>query len=420
MPSVKRAVVVARRGAFVLAGVTMASLAVAAFAKGMDLEDFRSSLRTWTLLAPGLHGYVVIIVPMLEAALAACFFLGVKRRFAILGSLVLLFGFTVLYSVQLSLGPPPDCNCFGKLLAYEQGVADGRAAIVRNLVLMGLLVPAVAISFWPVGKARSQSLTRNLRQRLGDQTGAGVFGASRGFTLLETIIVIFVIALLIAILFPAIGYVRRASRGVSDQADLRTHGTTMAAYSADHFGEFLTGSSPDDEIHVFGEGYLRAETVQYFMLFSFWPLEIVAQDYIDGFVGNELFVSSNDPDGDGFGSYHFPCVFIASPEYYSDRRVSGRSQWRATRQDEVVFSSDKVLMARTNRYSRVFQCENCDSVMAAFVDLSVRSVRQEDTAGGWPYGDGGPGGDGLEATIHPSSSDSILHTREGVRGRDTK
>lgn len=65
----------------------------------------------------------------------------------------------------------------------------------------------------------------------------------RGFTLVELLVVIGIIALLISILLPALNRARDAARGAACLSNLRQLGLTMFNYQADYKGRFVPYSS---------------------------------------------------------------------------------------------------------------------------------------------------------------------------------
>jgi len=62
--------------------------------------------------------------------------------------------------------------------------------------------------------------------------------ASRAFTLVELLVVIAIIALLMALLVPAVQRARKQAKGVACRANLRQWGTTLSLYLEDHDGHF--------------------------------------------------------------------------------------------------------------------------------------------------------------------------------------
>ena len=73
--------------------------------------------------------------------------------------------------------------------------------------------------------------------------------STAGFTLIELLVVIAIIALLLAILIPCLGKVRRQARGAVCQGNLRQWTTTLAAITEDNEGHFrLHGSLGADPI----------------------------------------------------------------------------------------------------------------------------------------------------------------------------
>lgn len=65
-----------------------------------------------------------------------------------------------------------------------------------------------------------------------------------GFTLIELLVVLSIIALLVAILLPALGKARNASNRVREASDTRQALTTIALFAADHDGELPAGQPP--------------------------------------------------------------------------------------------------------------------------------------------------------------------------------
>jgi len=72
--------------------------------------------------------------------------------------------------------------------------------------------------------------------------------ASRAFTLIELLVVIAIIALLLAILVPALSRVRKHAKAMICQSHLRQWGTALAAYTEDHQGRFPATMSGSDGI----------------------------------------------------------------------------------------------------------------------------------------------------------------------------
>ena len=73
----------------------------------------------------------------------------------------------------------------------------------------------------------------------------------RGFTLIELLVVIAIIALLMAVLMPALTRVKKQAKTVVCQARLHQWGTAWKLYTEEHNGRFLSG---DEWSEIMGEG----------------------------------------------------------------------------------------------------------------------------------------------------------------------
>jgi len=71
-----------------------------------------------------------------------------------------------------------------------------------------------------------------------------IVNEQRGFTLIELLVVIAIIALLVAILMPALQRVKKQAKAVVCQSNLKQWGTIFAMYTDDNNG-FLTASFLD-------------------------------------------------------------------------------------------------------------------------------------------------------------------------------
>ena len=63
----------------------------------------------------------------------------------------------------------------------------------------------------------------------------------RGFTLIELLVVIAIIALLMAILLPALSRVRKQAKDIICRSNLRQWGAILAMYAGENHGSFLSG-----------------------------------------------------------------------------------------------------------------------------------------------------------------------------------
>jgi prepilin-type N-terminal cleavage/methylation domain-containing protein len=86
---------------------------------------------------------------------------------------------------------------------------------------------SAAARAWP----RREAVRPQVRPRQ-----SSILNFADGFTLIELLVVISIVALLMAILTPALQRVRRQARAVACQANLRQWGILYATYTADNHG----------------------------------------------------------------------------------------------------------------------------------------------------------------------------------------
>jgi len=81
----------------------------------------------------------------------------------------------------------------------------------------------------------------------------------KGFTLVEIMIVVAIIALLAAIAVPNLLTARRSANDAATQAELRTLQTSLENYAIDNNGNYSTGNAEADMDHLVNGNYLRVD-----------------------------------------------------------------------------------------------------------------------------------------------------------------
>jgi len=86
--------------------------------------------------------------------------------------------------------------------------------------------------------------------------GAGRF-AARGFTLIELLVVISILAILIALLLPALRFARRTAGGINDRSNMRQLQVAHLHYASDHDEQLIPGYRLSDPPCWSGVAYDR-------------------------------------------------------------------------------------------------------------------------------------------------------------------
>jgi hypothetical protein len=78
---------------------------------------------------------------MIELLLAGSWVVGLRSRAIAMAAVLLLILLSGVYVIHLAVGVAPECECLGKLLAFERSEAVARYLLIRNLILVAMVVP---------------------------------------------------------------------------------------------------------------------------------------------------------------------------------------------------------------------------------------------------------------------------------------
>jgi prepilin-type N-terminal cleavage/methylation domain-containing protein len=387
----------------------MAVVLLAGLGKLIDLPAFESDLRTWQLLPSGWNRILALDVPAMECLVAGAWFLALGRRLPVVATGVMLVAFLIGYGVHLLFAEPPRCGCFGALLRFERQEHGAELAVGKNLFMLAMLLTGTRLV--PGNLADQHPRTRAARERIAASGAAH----STGFTLVEMILSITLIAILSALVIPSLSGVRRAARRVADHADLRTHATIMSAYTNDYRDVFPFTTDPDATYTVrrHPTGY-TIEIVYFGGSNSWhWPL-------LDGYYAEDLrgstFAANGDDDDYPFTSYWYAASFLARPEFWNEETRTGPNQWRSNAQGDVAFPSAKgILFNQLSMFPDPDEAiDNLRRVDVAFVDGSVRAVAWDALSPPYFRGEGNWQGSWFGSGLR------VMHTIDGTRGRDVR
>jgi len=236
-----------------------------------------------------------------------------------------------------------------------------------------------------------------------------------GFTLIETLISCALIAMLIGLLLPALGDVRRASRRAVSTANLRSHAQIFAAYTGDWkdtYPYFTTATATSSVVRNPARDI--AWVVPFFGAHLSWHIAL-ADGYYEGDHTSRAFRPPSRGDvSPGYTAYWYPCAFIASPAFWRPETREGPHQRGPTRVDQVLFSSSKALLVESDVVVPNEHVQLRPRINAACTDGSAAD-RDSALTHGTAYG----GADGpWQGAMHGAWWPPVHHTIGGVAGRD--
>ncbi len=208
-----------------------------------------------------------------------------------------------------------------------------------------------------------------------------------GFTLIESLVVAGLIAVLMSLVLPALFSARSNSRATTSLANLRTLGQTLAIYEEVQqtypFGRWGWANPPETGFNV-SFGFLS------WSIDRAWP--VLMHDVAPWPEHARAWVSPGAADPNRFAktwtdpistfttdlaSYRYSYAFIASGSLWDGRTEADESLIRPQRAANVVFPSGKVLMFDGER--AYLRAEHADSparpVLMADVSAGIRSDR---------------------------------------------
>lgn len=394
-----------------LAALVMIVLLVSALGKLVDLGAFRASLDSWTLIPERLFAPMTIAVPLIELMVATAWIVGLHRRAASWFAAGMIVTFTATYAAHLQWASPPECNCFGLIVSYEGGQMLSKNLLARNTVLLGMLAVAGILSFVQQMLVRKQPTTKRTEVRCA---------SASGFTLLELLLVIALIAILIGIILPHLAGARDVARSVNALSMVRGHGQVMQVYSVDYAGYYPVVLHRDEPTTLRAGG-------REFVAGSYWHADFMwryalVDQYYDGMIAHGSFF----PPGATFGgdsgtAFRYTESFLAIADFWDTTTRTDRSQWRAVPAANTAYPSKKGLVTSWANQQPVpgqvgsYWTPQNMTQDTAFADGSAKSVKTSDFLPWMQTGEGDYPGRVTTPFGWP-----VLHTLHGAQGRDVK
>lgn len=308
----------------------MLVILAAGVAKLADIHAFRTSLETWVLLPGWTRDPVSIAVPVLEVTLGVCWLFAFERARVARLAWIQLAVFTAAYMTHWVLIRPPDCQCLGKLMAFEHERSNAVWTVCRNVLLMLGLTP------WILGR-RDRTPPPSAAPRGGAPVEPAP--ARPGFTLVELLVVIAVSAALIGVSMTGLSRAKSQAKVNQSLARFASAQRGLAAYSADFKDAHPIVMSPTTRRLEFKERGFDVR-VRYFEQFTYWHY-FLAGSYLNLPWDSPSLQATGNLGGIAT-SIWYSHTFISSPELWSEYVPPAGATRRATRASEVQYPSSKI------------------------------------------------------------------------------
>ena len=282
--------------------------------------------------------------------------------------------------------------------------------LVRNAILLGILaIGSLATLARPM---HAEGLRKVKRPTYQDGHIAP------GFTLIETLLVIVLIGILIALTLPHLAGARDVAREISSLSMVRGHGQVMQIYSVDYAGYYPVFLDPDKPTTLRFAG--RESIVRdYWLADILWRRALLDQ-YYDGNLAHASFFPPGATYGEAGGiAFRYTESYLAVPDFWDAATRTGRPQWRAVPAASTAYPAKKGLVTSWARVEPVpgkiatYYSPHDMTQDTAFVDGSAKTVKLADFLPWMRTGEG----------MYPGRQTTpfgwpVLHTMQGALGRD--
>jgi prepilin-type N-terminal cleavage/methylation domain-containing protein len=290
----------------------------------------------------GLPIYPFVLgVVAIESFIGVCYLLNLAGPAVHRLTLLVLGAFSVLL-VWMWVHPPPEgCGCVGFWLRPLDPRHELVLGLARNFGLIGCIIAA-----------KSNPRTVNAPIRRGRQ-GAG------GFTLIETLLVIAVLALLLALALPAISRARSSSRRTVELSDARQVYAALIAYSSDEREYFPFCGTPGD---IQGPLTINGSQIQYSTAFFTGQSKLFVNLICPNYLSTIRNITTDDPAkpegqlpvGVVRSEVWLTYTAFSKPAYWTGRQPPdvGASLLRGGRWADVEFPSSKGVLLDLRAHNR--------------------------------------------------------------------